>query len=916
MPDWRRPDWRKIVRERLGSLGLDGAAETNLSEELAQHLEDCFREYLSGGADEHEAYRKTVAELDNTHPLATAVPSPLQRDSTVLPAGDNRRGNLFEDIWRDVRYAARNAQRAPLFVLFVVLTLGLGIGANTTMFTLINTVLLNPLPVPNFSELAVVCVPKSRSNAKSSAPLPLSYPDLKDYQNLNTAFGSLAGYSSPRVMTQQAANESQRIFAELVTGNYFSTLGLHPAVGRFFRPEEDSGIGMHPVAVLNFGTWKSRFGGAPDIVGKSITIDNVAVTVVGIAPPKFIGINGIFGPDLWMPATMAERLLPTEMENVFTDRRKSVFFGIGRLRPGMTRDQAQANVTTVANNLAREYPETNQGRTAAVWPIIDALFASASAGSSSVYFASVGLMVVVGIVLLIACSNVANLLLARSSARQQEIAVRLAIGASRRRLIRQLLTESVFLGLLSGLLGFVIGYGGLRLVFGGWAVSANFVAPKLDLTVFAFAVGISLATGFLFGTLPAIRASRSDVAEALKEEVRTTGRSRRKISVANVLLVGQVGFSFLLLVMAALFLRSISRAYQLDPGFQTAHLAVFMTDPGQAGFRKPQAKAFYKDVRERVLRIPEVESASWASNIPLWARAANGLEIEERPKRFQAEAISTIVNTVDAGFFEAAGIPIEQGRDFAPFDQETTIPVAIVNETLAHNFFPNGDAIGKRIRLPEQSQFRQIVGIARTANYTSWGEPPQACVYVPLEQSYSASMTLYVRTRRAPSDVVAPIRNMLRRNYPKVALANVLTGPELASDGLFQTKMGVALLTVFGGLALALAAIGLYGIMAYSVNQRKREIGLRMALGAARFSVLKLIVKEGMLLVFTGVFIGFAGALIVGRFLSRLLYGVSASDPVSVLAATLVLSMAALLACYLPARGASRLDPLVALREG
>ncbi len=650
-------------------------------------------------------------------------------------------------------------------------------------------------------------------------------------------------------------------------------------------------------------------------MGKTLRLNNIVFTVVGVAPPQFIGINAVFGPDLWIPAAMAEQLMPNEMQSVFSDRSKALFQGVGRLKTGATRLQAQANMATIAADLARQYPATDEDHTATVRPIREALFASSFGPSTPIVFVSAGLLIVVGIVLLIACSNVANLLLARSAARQQEMAVRLAMGASRRRLVRQLLTESVFLGFLSGVVGVFIGYAGLHLLFGALPSAANFIAPKLDATVLVFALAVSLATGFLFGTIPALRASRVSVAETLKEEARTTGRARRRVTLANALLVGQVAFSFLLLVTAALFLRSIGRAYGLDPGFQTAHLAIFMTNPGQAGYGKPQGRAFYKEVRERVARMPGVESVSWSSNIPLWARTVNGLQVEGRQQRSRADVITTIVTIVDRDYFETAGVTIDRGRAFTNVDQENSVPVAIVNQKMAHDYWPGGEALGKRIQLPGEKQMRQIVGIARTANYTAWGEPPQLCVYEPLEQNYSGAMTLYVRSKGDPQELLVAVQREVHAAGPQI-LISARTGRAIVDGGLFGPKVGVALLSVFGLLALGLASIGLYGIMAYSVNQRRREIGLRMALGAARPSVLRLILKQGMSLVALGVLIGLGAALLVGRLLSRMLYGVSASDPLSVAGAAVVLLAIALLACYLPARWASRVDPLVALREG
>jgi predicted permease len=380
--------------------------------------------------------------------------------------------------------------------------------------------------------------------------------------------------------------------------------------------------------------------------------------------------------------------------------------------------------------------------------------------------------------------------------------------------------------------------------------------------------------------------------------------------------VGQVAFSFLLLVLAALFLRSIQRAYDMDPGFQTAHLAIFMTNPGQTGYNGARTVAFYKAARERVATLPGVESVSWASNLPLWADPMSGLQVEGRQRKSQSETLTSIVNTVDVDYFGTAGVAMEQGREFTRGDQDTSTPVAIVNEKMARDYWPNGEALGKRIRLPGEAQMRQIVGVTRNANYTNWAEPPQDCVYVPLTQKFSDAMVLFVRSKGAPQQIMSGVQREVRAAGPGVMVNDTRTGRALVDGGLFQPRMGVALLSVFGLLALLLASIGLYGIMAYSVNQRKREIGLRMALGAAQSSVLGLILKQGMGLVLTGVAIGFVSAMALGQVLKRMLYGVSGSDPVSVASAAVVLLTVALLACYLPARWASRVDPVVALREG
>jgi predicted permease len=909
------PEWRKVIRRRLEPLRMEASAEADLVEEIAEHLADRFRELRSGGSSEEEAYKQTISELTDLYPLQASLERSQRMPIRETPsAGQTSSGNLMEGIWKDVRYAIRSMRKSPVFVVFVVLTLALGIGANTTVFTLVNTLMLNPLPVRNSGELAALAAIDGQSTSKSAALFPVSYPDLKDYQVRNAAFASLAGYTGARGVTWQSHGVSQGMFCEAVTGNYFTTLGLLPARGRFFAPEEDSTPGTHAVAVLNYATWQKNFGGAADIIGRELQVNNITFTIIGVAPSHFIGVNGIFGPDLWVPAAMMERLFPTSLQNALTDRGKAALLGVGRLKTGVSREQARANIGTISAALAQYYPTTNQGRSGTVRPIRDVLLASGSSGSSGMLFASAALSIVVGIVLLIACSNVANLLLARSAARQQEMAVRLAMGASRPRLVRQILTESVLLGLFSGVFGLLLAEGGLQFLFGRLPSGANFPTPKLDAAVFVFALLVSLATGLLFGIIPALKASRANVGEVLKEAGRAAGRSRRRVTVANALLVGQVAFSFLLLVTAALFLRSIGVAYQMDPGFQTAHLVVFPTNPGQAGYSKSQTTAFYRNVRERVAGLPGVVSVSWGSNMPLWARSTSGLQVEGWQGRSRSDQVRAVVNTVDRDYFETAGVAIESGRAFNNADQETSIPVAIVNEAMAREYWPGG-ALGKRVKLPGDNVTRQVVGVSRTADYTGLGEPPQACIYVPLTQNYADSMVLYVRSQANPREVLAPAEREIRAAGPQILIFGIRTGSEVIDGGLFQAKMGVGLLTIFGLLALGLASIGLYGVLAYSVNQRKREIGLRMALGATRSSVLRLVLGEGMSMVAAGLLIGLAAALAVGRLLSGMLFGVGAADPASLATAALVLSAVALLACYLPARWATRVDPLEALRQ-
>jgi predicted permease len=903
------PDWNEIVRARICALDLGGAGETDLVQELAGHLEDRYRELCAVGDAETEAFRKTVAELDDLAALRSeARLRPRARKDDLAP-GATTRANAIGEALRDLRYVCRAMKKNPLAVLLVVGTLAVGIGGNTTVFTAVNTLLLNPLPVHHLSELVAIAAQDTAKTSNSNTLFPLSYSDLKDYRDRSVVFNAFAMYTSVRTVTWQEGQEPQRIFAEVVSDDYFGTLGIAPARGRFFSAR-DKALQTDAVAVMSYGAWQRRFGQS-NVIGKTLRINNVVLTIIGVAPEKFIGVNALFGPDLWIPAEMAERVFPGEMQNALTDRNKGLFMGLGRLRPGIKRARAESDISTIASALSREYPASDEGRTGVVRPVSDVVFGGGA--SSSALFAGIALLIVAAIVLVIACSNVANLLLARSTARRHEFAVRVAIGASRARIIRQLLTESLFLALVSGAVGWFVSYGGIRAIFGTLPSAANFVQPRVGATVFLYSLLVSLATGFLFGTLPALKVSRTGVADALKEESRASGRSRRRVTMGGALLVGQVSLSFLLLMTAALFLRATDRAYSLDPGFQTVHLAVFMTNPGQSGYSAARTKAFYDRVRDEVSRMPEIESVSWASNLPLWSRTVTGLEVEGREQRSRSDRIRSVLNTVDRGFFETAGIPLVAGRGFTIMDGETSSRIAIVNAAMAQTYWPKG-ALGRRIRLPGERSPREIVGTVRTANYTGWGEAPQNCVYVPLAQNFSEAMILYVRTRGDPKDVLLEIQRAVHAIGPDIAM-DIRTGPEIVNGGLFQMKVAVGMLGVFGLLALALASIGLYGMVAYSVSQRTREIGLRMALGATRQAVLGLVLREGMRLVGLGMAIGFAVAVFAGAVLRGLLYGVAATDPSSVIAASAAMLGFALIACLVPARSATRVDPMEALRE-
>ena len=908
------PEWNLEIRKRLAGLNLRAEREAEILEELSDHLQQRYKELRARGAEHEEACREVMAEVDWTDfvPELQVSENALERDPVAEGAVPS--GRLLSDFAKDLKFALRMLRKSPGFAAVAVLTLALGIGANTAVFTVVDSLILNPLPVEKISTLAAVNTTEAKKTAQSGDLQAISYLNLKDIRERTQAFRSLAGHSYPMAVTMTDTGQPHRVFAEIVTANYFDTLGIHPSLGRFFLPSEDRTPGAAAVAVLGYTAWQSRFGGVPDILGQTITLNDTPFTIIGVGPKGFKGVYAVFGPDLWIPSMMAEQVLPAEQRNALGDRGVPLFTGIGRLQPGVTLEQAQAEMRIVGAALAKEDPGANDEKILAVTPLIEAAYGPER---QPVMFGGMLLMAIVGFVLLIACSNVANLLLARASVRRQEIAVRLSLGAGRLRLIRQLLTESVLLGLLSGVLGFLFGYGGCRILesLRPAEYAQNLADLRLNASVFVFAFAVAILTGLIFGMVPALRSSRVSVAEVLKEETRSAGRSRGRVGLANTLLAGQVAASLVLLVVAALFLRSIAREYVIDPGFQTKHLALVMLYPGQTGYNRVRTEQFYKQALERVGEIPGISSVSWASNLPLWGRKETGIAIEGQEARKKSEAVSAVVDTVDVGYFSTMGIPIQLGRDFSENDRDPSTAVAIINEAMAAEYWPNQDPLGKRFQLPQGKVFLQVVGVAKTTNYQTLGEPPQACVYIPLRQNYADSMILYLRSERDPSTVLPAVQAEIHSLDPGLPVEDIRTGMKVIDQALWWSKIGVGLLGVFGLLALGLASVGLYGIMAYSVNQRRREIGVRMALGAGQGSVSLLVLRQGMTVVAGGVVVGMVLSLLLGRVLSRFLYGVSGSDPLSLGGASLALLAVAFVACYLPARSASRVDPLMALRD-
>jgi putative ABC transport system permease protein len=818
-------------------------------------------------------------------------------------------------LWQDIRYAIRSLRKSPAITLAAVLSLALGVGANTTMFTLINTLFLNPLPVARPSDLVAVFTLDANNPTRFGSLLPVSYPNLTDLRAQNDVLTDLAGYSNPLPVGFSTGSAPERVFLQLVTGNYFDVLGLRPAAGRFFSPEEDRTPGTHPVAVVGHGFWQRRLGGDPAAVGRTIALNRIAFTIVGVAPEGFKGVTSIFGPDLWLPSMMAPQVLPRQFGDWLHERGAVAFNTAGRLKPGVTRQRAEARLKATAQILERDYPVANKGRSVSVTPLTEAAIFPGM--RSALLFGGAVLMSVVALVLLIACSNVANLLLARATARRQEMAVRLALGAGRRRIVRQLLTESVALGLIGGAAGLVFGIWGRDLLwsFRPAVVANNFVELQFDARVFAFTFILALASSVVFGLVPALRASRPDLVGVLKEEAANTSGHRRAARLRGAFVVGQVALSLVALVVAGLFLRNIQQAFTVDLGYNSSPIAVVSTNPAQAGYDRARTEQFYRDVRDRVLQVPGVSAASWSTNQPLWASVYRRITIDGRDPGGVADAVLVLVSTVDVDYFKTLGVPVKAGREFDATDRPESVPAAIVNETMAAKCWPNENVIGKRVRFDGDRTARQIVGVVKTIKYQSIGEPPQPAIYVPLGQNDADAMVLYVRAAGDPGPALRSVQREIRNLAEDVPLENPATVAEVIDQSLWMMKLATGLLAAFGALALGLACVGLYGILAYTVGQRQREIGLRMALGADRSAVLRLVLREAATLVGIGVVLGFGLSAAAGRAVSSLLFGLSPIDTPAFVGAAAALTVVALGASYLPARYASRLDPSVALRQ-
>jgi len=802
----------------------------------------------------------------------------------------------------DLRFGLRALAKYRRFSAVCILSLALGIGANTTIFTLVNAILLRPLPVPDPGHLAAVYTIDSRNPGFWG----VSYPNYKDYRDRNQVFSSLLAYAGVGLNLTGGA-EPRLVMGQLASANYFSTLGVNPIVGRSFLPEEDNPAGASLVAVISYRFWRQQYGGDPGILSRDVNLNSRPYRIVGVAPEGFQGLDTLTATDVWVPIELYRDLYSAPA--LMGLRRYLVLSMVGRLRPGVSMPQAQAAMQTIAQDLEREYPADNRGRRPLLTSATDA--AIPPANRTEIQHAGAILVVISAVVLIVACGNLASLLLARAAGRTKEMALRLAVGASRWRLVRQLLTESVLLALVGGAAGLLLAVLARNLL---WSMrpptfSHAAVRMNLDRTVLAYNFAVAILTGLIFGLAPALRATNPDLATDLKEragQAHFTGSWNPRA----VLVMAQVAFSVIALVGAGLFVRSLENALHFDPGFDSAHLGIVVFNVADHGYNQAQGRDFLRRVLDRARSTPGVAAATLSNDWPFRVSLSRTMSIPGR----DTPAQTILSEFVWPGFLATEGIPLLRGRDFGEQDGQASPRVAIVNQDAANLYWPGEDPLGKRVRFFGETADAEVIGVARTANYQAVGEKPLPFVYFSLEQYYFPLTVLTIRTAGDPEPVLASVRGEVQA-LDRNLLLQAETVNTTIRQSLWAQRLSAGLLAAFGGLALLLATIGIYGVVSYLVVHRVREFGIRMALGATARDVQAMLLREGVRLVAIGVIGGLAVALAGSRAVESLLFLVGPRDAVTFILVPSILTLVAILACWIPSRRATRVDPMVALRE-
>ena len=810
----------------------------------------------------------------------------------------------------NLTHAVRQLLRSPGFTVVAVTSLALGIGVNTAIFSLVNAVLFRPLPVHEPERLAMVFKTGDDSLISES---PLSFPDYEDYRDNNEAFEGLSGYALQPVALDEGT-ESRFVMAELVTGNYFQTMGVGAALGRVLLPEDDVEGGSNNSVVLNYSTWKKRWAADPGAVGSEIRLNGHPFTIVGVAQSDFHGATKGFAPELWFPAWAQPQL---NSGSRHLDRRaNSWLFVMGRLKSGATVEQAQQQLQLVARGLSEQFPESHGDRGVVVFPANE-VKALLPVVNSVLYIVSAILMAVVGLVLLIACANVANMLLARAAGRRREIAIRLSLGAGRVRLVRQLLLESSLLAVTAAAAGLLIAYWSNVLLS-----SIELPLPvelelglQMDWRVFGFAALAAVATTLLFGLVPALQASKTDLTIAMKDESAgmTGGRSRNRLR--SMLVVAQVALSLVLLIGAGLSMRSLQNAHLTDPGFEPHQLVAGEFAPELQGYDDDRAGQFFQQLKERMEASPGVESVSLSTHFPL--------TFEIRITEVASRDLLTLpedrwpnfdVSSVGPGYLETMRIPLISGREFNDGDRQDAAPVVMVNRAAAETLWPAGNAVGQQLFFSQDGDPHEVVGVVANGKYRTLGEDSRPFVYRSLQQTGDGSQTVIVRAAGDLASTLGALRTAASEIDARVPIVSLRTVEDAIGAGLILPQVTALVFGLFGALGLVLATVGLYGVISYTAARRTHEVGIRTVLGAGQSDILRLVIGQGVRLTAIGIIVGLAAAWGVTRFISAVLYGVSATDPLTFVAVSAVALATAIVACYVPARRATRVDPMTALR--
>jgi len=886
--------WLYSLPFRLRSLFRPNQVDQEMKAELRQHLEQQVRENVARGMSPEEARRAGVHALGGV----TQIEQQCR---------DTRGTSVIEDFYQDLRYGFRQLWRSPGFSALAILCLTLGIGSNAAVFSWVEGILFRPYPAVAHQDRLFALAGTARGETGATG---LSWPDFMDVRrNCSLCEDSLV--SKITGSTLSIGDHAEVATGSIVSANYFDAIGVHPTLGRGFEPGEDVGSDSHPVVVISNQLWRNRFKGDPEIIGKTQRFNNVPHTIIGVAPEGFYGTFVGWAMQFWVPASMEETFESGGYK--LEDRDARWIEAFVRLKPGVTRTQAQQAISALAARLESNYPATNRGRSMGIWPLWQTPFNNARTLLPTLEV----MVVVVAFVLLIACANVGNLLLVRSFARRHEMSVRLAIGAGRVRLLKQLLTEGLILATLGTAGGLLVAFWcrhALRLLLPTRSGVAMYLPGQLDARVMAWSVGVCLVVTLIVGLIPAFQSRNLDLAGPLKADSSGVVGARGRAWMRSGLVVFQVSLSFVLLVGSALLLQSLEKIRNTSPGFSTTRVVTTGVSLVAAGYDVPRAKTFQDELIDRLGALPGVESAAFARVTPLGYGtfsstpiAVDGYQpsLEEQP--------AVVYNQVSPGYFATLGIPLFSGREFTRTDDENAPPVAIVNRTMVNRYWDGQDPIGRRLQV--KGRWARVVGVVADSKYESMRETPKPFFYVPLRQDFVKGPVLNIRTTQPLPALSAALVREVHALDQNLALYEMITLQEQLNRSTSPQLVAVTLVSILGGLALLLAAVGLYGVMSYAVAQSTRELGLRMALGAGASNLLRLVISRGLRLTAAGVAFGFVAALALTRLLGQLLYNVSPHDPLVFGSGLEVMTVTAASACLLPAWRASRTDPARVLRD-